>query len=292
MRCRGLSVVTPGDWRTWSLLALGFWFIAPAFAEKLQVVYPRPIAGSNFSYAVALLDLAMRKSGVDYDLHPSDLTMQQNRALTQLAQGVGISVVWSMTSREREKDLLPIRIPIDKGMLGWRIFFINRKDEKRLGQIQSLEQLRTLSAGQEHDWPDVEILAANGLPVTRGADYASLFSMLEYGRFDYLPRSIEEIWDEEIRYRDTDIVVERTIILHYPAAEYFFVNKHDKALADALEKGLRAAIKDGSFEKLFKKYNGKALALADIKNRKVFTLNNPLLPDETPLGKKELWLER
>lgn len=280
------------QWKKWTLLAGALWIALPASGAKLEAVYPRPMPGTDFGYAVALLDLALSESGVDYELRPSELTMQQNRALTQLARNVDISVAWSMTSREREKDLLPIRIPIDKGLIGWRIFFIHRKNAKRLAQIQSLEQLKALSAGQEHDWPDVEILAANGLRVDKSSDYASLFAMLEHGRFDYFPRSIEEIWDEEKEHRDANIEVEKTIIQHYPAAEYFFVNKQNKPLAAALDKGLRVAIKNGSFDKLFRKFNGKALELANIKSRKIFNLSNPLLPDETPLDKKELWLDK
>jgi hypothetical protein len=277
-------------WMIWSLAALCL--VSPAFGSKLEIVYPRPIANTDVSYPVALLDLALREAGIEYTLHPSQFTMQQNRALLQVADNVEINVVWSMTSRERERDLMPIRIPIDKGLLGWRIFFINGKNAARWKSVQNLDQLRTLSAGQEHDWPDVQILTANRLPVVQSADYDSLFNMLMGDRFDYFPRSIQEIWDEEKKHHGMDIMVEQSIILHYPAAEYFFVSKHNKPLADALEKGLRAAIKDGSFERLFIQHNGKALALANIRNRKVFRLNNPDLPDETPLAQKNLWLEQ
>jgi hypothetical protein len=278
----------------WSILALVFFFALPVFADKLAVIYPRPESDADFgrSYPIELLELALAKAGGPYELRPSQQSMQQNRALLQLTDDVELSVVWSMTSKEREKDLLPIRIPIDKGLLGWRIFLINRNDVKRFEQVQNLEQLRSLSAGQEHDWPDVEILTANRLKVVQSSNYESLFRMLDRDRFDYFPRSIDEIWDEEKAHSDLSIAVEQTIILQYPAAEYFFVNRKNNALADALEKGLRLAIKDGSFDRLFTKYNGESIRRANIRNRRVFRLDNPLLPSATPLNQKELWFNQ
>jgi hypothetical protein len=278
----------------WSISLFVLFLASPAFAVKLDVVYPRPESDADIgrSYPIELLELALAKAGSPYKLRPSHDSMQQNRALRQLTDDAELSVVWSMTSKERESELLPIRIPIDKGLLGWRIFFVNRNDAKRFEQVQNLDQLRSLSAGQEHDWPDVEILTANRLKVVQSSNYESLFKMLDRDRFDYLPRSIDEIWDEEKAHSDLNIAVEQTIILHYPAAEYFFVNKNNTALAGALEKGLRLAIKDGSFDRLFTKYNGESIRRANIKNRRVFKLDNPLLPEATPLDQKELWFNQ
>jgi len=289
---RRLGVTGLETWIAGAILGLSIFFAYPVFAEKIKVVYPRAKYSSDgrANYQIALLDLAMRKAGVEYDLYPTSIFMQQNRALQQLTANDEISVVWSMTTTAREKDLLPIRIPIDKGLLGWRIFLINKNDAPQFEQLQTLEQLKPFAAGQEHDWPDIQILSANGLKVYASIDYASLFKMLRAGRIDYVPRSIVEIWGEQQAHQDMDFAVEKSIVLQYPAAEYFFVNKNNKPLATALEKGLRAAIKDGSFEKIFTKYNGEAIKRANIKNRKLFKLRNPDLPEETPLTEKELWL--
>jgi membrane-bound lytic murein transglycosylase MltF len=214
--------------------------------------------------------------------------MQQNRALQQLTADNEISVVWSEATDAREKDFLPIRIPIDKGLLGWRIFLIDKKNAAQFAQLQTLNQIKSLAAGQQHDWPDVQILVANGLKVDSSMDYPSLFKMLSAGRIDYLPRSILEIWDEEQTHAGMNLVVEKTIALQYPAAEYFFVSRGNKALAAALEKGLRAAIKDGSFERIFTKYNGKAIKLAKLKTRKLFKLKNPILQNEMLFEERDL----
>ena len=272
-------------------LALIIMIALPAKAAKMRITYPPPESATDerSEYSIELLELALSKAGIEYSLQPAKMSMQQGRALKQLEEGVDIDVFWSMTSKQRERDLLPIRIPIDKGLLGWRIFLINKKSRAQFDTVRTLDQLKHFVAGQGHDWPDTEILLANGLRVNSSFSYDSLFKMLQSGRFDYFPRSIEEVWGEEKSHLDMEMEIEPNIVLQYPAAKYFFVNKHNKQLAGALETGLRTAIKDGSFDQLFNKYNGALILRARLQSRTLLKLKNPLLPDETPLQQKELW---
>lgn len=272
-------------------LALFILLALPAGAANMHIAYPPPESAidERGAYPIALLELALSKAGIDYSLQPARTSMQQGRALKQLEEGVDIDVFWSMTSKQREKDLLPIRIPIDKGLLGWRIFLINKKSRAQFDTVRSLDQLKHFVAGQGHDWPDTEILLANGLRVNSSFSYDSLFKMLQSGRFDYFPRSIEEVWGEEKSHPDMEMEIEPNLVLQYPAAKYFFVNKNNKQLASVLETGLRAAIRDGSFDQLFNKFNGDLIQRARLQSRTLLKLKNPLLPDETPLQQKELW---
>ena len=85
---------------------------APAAA--LTVVYPRAELPSDRrdDYPVELLSLALQKSGTPYELKASPVFMLQVRAISELEQGKTLDVIWTMTSAEREKTLLPVRIPI------------------------------------------------------------------------------------------------------------------------------------------------------------------------------------
>ena len=51
---------------------------------------------------------------------------------------------------------------------------------------------------------------------------------------------------------------------------------------------MRTAIKDGSFERIFTKYNGKAIKLAKLKARKLFKLKNPILQNEMLFEERDL----
>ena len=169
---------------------------------------------------------------------------------------------------------------------------IHQSSQSRFAEINSLDQLKKLQAGQGHDWPDTVILRNNGLPTLGEARYEGLFQLLEIKTIDYFPRSIVEIWDELALHPGHNLQVETSIVLRYPAALYFFVNKRNLPLAHALERGLRQAIKDESFDKLFYQYHHAWIERANLKNRKLFLLNNPLLPAETPLDQKQLWFQQ
>lgn len=261
---------------------------ACAAAPKLTLTYPQQDSANT--YPIQVLRLALREAGVQFELRPSKERMPQGRALQQLSNGRDVDVVWSMTSIEREQDLLPIRIPIDKGLLGWRVLLINKERAPGFAGIKTLEQLRTLSAGQGHDWPDTYILRANGLPVQTGTSYDGLFNMLAAQRFDYFPRSIIEAWDEQQRFGAKTLEIEKTLILHYPTAFYFFVNKKDHKLARTIEDGLNRAIANGRFDQLFTQTYGDMLLRVHLAGRTRLDLQNPLLPPATPLERRALWI--
>jgi len=243
-----------------------------------------------------LLRLALEKtvaSDGPYNLQDSKVNMRQGRAIKQLINAELLDVIWTMTSIEREKKLLPVRIPLLKGLLGYRVFLIGQDDQARFSKISTIEQLRSLYAGQGHDWPDTQIMRANLLPVITNSNYEGLFGMLQKRRFDYFPRGVAEAWAEVELHKGNNVMVEQSLMLQYPAPLYFFVNRKNKQLAARLERGLRIALNDGSFDRLFYQRLSPLTAanLLKLEQRKVFHLNNPLLPAKTPLTEKKLWLD-
>jgi ABC-type amino acid transport substrate-binding protein len=248
-----------------------------ALAQPIEIFYPGPAetADTRAGYYVSLLDLAMSKTGVRYKLTPFTVITAGTRAMQLLQTGNDINLTWGPTTRELEEVSAPIYIPLDKGILGWRIFLINRRDREMFSRIRTLKELSQYTAGQQRDWGDVQILRANGMKVVETSVYETMFQMLLADRFQYFPRGIGEIWGEARRSAKLDIEVERTLALHYPSKTYFFVNKQNVALHDLVERGLRAAIKDGSFERLFDRFNGEAIRRAGLDKRLVFELVLP-----------------
>lgn len=273
----------------WRLLLLGM--ICGNIWAKDLIVYPQPEALDDHrgTYAVELLRLALTEASVDADLQPSSTLMMQERSFTELKKGA-LQVMWTMTTRQREAEALPIRIPIYKGLIGWRLPLVHASRSDLLASIRNIQQLAAFDAGQARDWPDASLLQANGLPVTTAASYSGLFQMLGRQRFDYMPRSVVEVWDEAQAHRTDGVIVDPHILLHYPAAVYFFVNKQNTALAQKISTGLERALSDGKFNRLFYRHHAKAIEQARISQRTVIELQNPLLPKETPLSRKELWL--
>jgi ABC-type amino acid transport substrate-binding protein len=265
---------------------------SPASAP-LQIVYPRSESHRDDrpGYPLAVLHLALDRAGVDYRLAASAAKMQQSRGLALLESGAGIDIAWTVTTAERERRLRPIRFPIDRGLIGWRLLLIRDSEVERFAGIEALADLAALRGGQGHDWPDLALLRGNGLQVESSPSYEGLFRMLARGHIDYLPRSVSEVVAEIKARRELPIRIEPVLALHYPSALYFFVHRDNERLAEALERGLEAMLVDGSLQTAFDAHFADAIAQAGLQRRRVLTLANPLLSPQTPLQRAELWFD-
>ncbi len=275
----------------WRYLLLIAALSAPLAASAEVVVrYPRPESSldERSIYTQRLLELALQRAYITYRVEQHPVRMLQGRALLRLQNSDGIDVVSTMTSIERERNFLPIRIPLDKGLIGWRLLLINKAQASKTQALRTLDDLKALTAGQGSDWPDTAIMRANGLNVYGTSNYESLFSMLESDRIDYFPRAVTEIWTELNQYQQR-LAVEPSVVLRYPTAIYFFVRKGNKQLAADINAGLEKMIADGSFEKLFQEHYGEMIRRSALKERRVLELRNPLMPTTMPVARKNLW---
>ena len=240
-------------------------------------------------YPLALLELALAHSGREYQLQSSAERMSKSRSMMFLKEQSELDILWTMTSVERELDLLPIRIPIFKGLSGYRVMLIKQDQQTKFARNVSAAQIKKLLYAQGHDWIDSKILTLNGFSVIGATHYDNLFSMLEKGRVDAVPRNALEIAEEALVFAARNIVIESNWVIYYPTASYFFVNPANKQLAKDLETGLRKTIADGSFEQLFQQFFSAHLSELRLKERNMIRLHNPLLPAETPVNEPQLW---
>ena len=252
-------------------------------ASNTVVRYPRPETDfdKRSLYPTKLLQLALDRVDKDYRLVASPLIMNQGRALIQLRKGVNVDVVWSMTSRERESNLRPIRIPIHKGLIGWRLFLINVRDRYNLERKLTLDLLQKYKFVQGHDWPDADILEAAGLTIFRSPAYSTIMNMLDAGRFDAYPIGMNEVKGELDKRPSLNLIGEQSIVLSYLAPVFIFINLENMDLQASLKSGFDNIIRDGSFDKIFNSHYQGLVAKTKINQRKVFKLNNPGMSDTT-----------
>ncbi len=287
----------PGILREYAFVVMGVFsltFSVSALAEPVTtILYPKPLSVDDHRpiYPVRLLALAISKLNKPYKLKPSKGLMNQSRALRMLGTQNAPDIVWTMTSKDREETYTPIRIPLYKGLIGWRLFLIHASAQSHFDQVSNLAGLQAYTAGQGHDWPDSYILTNSKIDVMSSSMYERLFMMLDSERFDFFPRSIIEIWNE-IEYRPQyNLAVEKHLLLRYPAAVYYFVNANSKELAADIERGLQIALEDGSFDLMFEKHNQWLIDKSNLSERNVIDLPNPLLPERTPLKNPALWYQ-
>jgi len=267
------------------------WHVAAAGVEVIRFPKPEYEGDHRQDYALQLLQLALSKSGTEYRIQKTQVIMNQDRGVLELEAGRVIDVAALPISDERDARLLPIRIPTTKGALGWRIGLVRKGDQELLAHVNTLQDLQGVRLAQARDWPDTNILQANGISVITAPGSAGLFKMLEAKRFDYLPRDPLAIWDEQASNADK-LVVEPHLALHYYQDSYFMVNRKNTRLAQDIRAGLEKAIRDGSFDKLFQQYFGEQIRKAHLETRTVIELKNPLLsPEESPSNRPELWYD-
>ncbi len=269
-----------------------------AFSAGVKVVYPanQTASDSRFNDLIEILDTALKATMPEfgpYELVPSKDGMNEARYLVELKKGEeSVNVVWSSTSVDKEKDFLPLRIPLRKGILGFRIALIAKDKQALIDQVKTLADLKKLTIGQGLGWGDVKLYESNGLTVST-AQYDNLFKMAAGGRFDLFPRGISEAFNEYDTYSKSnpDLAIEKNLLIYYPWPYYFFFNKTDAKLKERIEAGIRKMMKDGSFDTIFRKYNGAAIEKADLKRRRIIKIGNDMLPKETPLNDASLWFD-
>jgi hypothetical protein len=247
----------------------------------------------NGKYASSMMKLALsyaQDKEYKYQELPENFT--QKRSQEETLRG-HINVMWAATDLALENELLPIRIPLYKGLLGHRIFLIRADDQTRFDNISTLAELKKIPIGQGRGWADTEILKLNGFIVYTPTKFESLMYMLDGGRFDAFPRGIFEPFREVVNYNQLKLTVEKKFLLVYKMPYYLFVSPQNKSLANDLESGLKKAIADGSFEKLFLNNPNvqEAIKNGNMQNRTSFYLDNPNLPPQTPIETKEYWLD-
>jgi len=269
-------------------------------AATTRVVYPLTAledVDSRYEYDWAVLRVALQKTEPRYgpfELHQSTQAMSPQRVAQELRMPGGrINIFARATSAELERQYRPIRLPIDKGLLGYRLFLVRDDDLPRFASVRTLDDLRKLRVGQGKDWIDVPILHKAGFKVVEGTSYPGLFAMLDAGRFDFFSRAIDEAQREfkERRAAFPHMVIEPTLLLQYPLPLYFFTRRDDegKLLAQRVTEGMEMMIKDGSLNALFQQYKGASIKAGGLQQRRVLHVQNPYLTPETPLSRSELW---
>lgn len=204
-----------------------------------------------------------------------------------------LDIIWAGTSRDLEEQLEMVSVPIYKGLLGHRFLIIRKGDQAKFDRVKNIDDLRQIPLGQGTAWADTKILEANGLKVVKTMKYQNLFYMLDGARFDAFPRAVFEPFAEVDKRPELNLTVEKRLMLVYRYDFFLFVNKEKKKLARDLELGLKRAIEDGSFDKVFNSSPSvqEAIAKGDLGNRIVIPLNNPLITDQVPVDQTELWID-
>lgn len=226
-----------------------------------------------------------------YTIKFSESYMEKERLFNEMLNGKSVNITAQETSTKWEDNLITIRIPVDKGISNYKVFLIRKESQFNFNKINTVSDLKKFKLGVGSQWSAYSIYRENNFNVISGLNYDGLFSMLMTKRFDFFPRSINEIsFEYNIRKKSfKNMAIEKNILLYFPIPKYFFISSKEPGLARRLEIGLNSMVADGSFDTLVYNYHKPILNSLNLKKRKLFKINNPFLSQETPLDRKELW---
>lgn len=199
----------------------------------------------------------------------------------------------AVTTQELEDTLLPIRIPIRRGLLEHRLLVTTSNSIELFSTIENAQQLKKLDLGLKKDWAITEVMKRHHFPVFETDTLDGLFKMLSADRVKYIPRGINEVYDE-IDSRSatlTNLVVEPRLLLSMKSPYYIFVSPKHPKLAKRIEEGLETMISDGTLKQIFDDFYGEKIIRSQFKTRIMIELTNPILPKKIPFERKELWFE-
>lgn len=272
-----------------SVISACFAISASADTKKVTVVSR---GDETAAYAIDMIRLGLEKAGRNYEIVVQDAALSAPKMREELIAG-NIDVVWMATNMDMEKNALPVRVPLFKGLLGHRILIVHKDNAHLFDQVRTMEEVRRFTYGQGVGWADTAIMEANGMKVIATTKYENLFYMTDGKRFDAFPRGVHEPWGELQNNKELELTVDPNLMFVYTSPYYLIVTPTRPDLAADIERGLLMAIDDGSFdEKFFSNPMVKmVLQRANLKERRVLKLHNPELPPLTPLENAKLWID-
>lgn len=260
----------------------------------INVVYPNIDGAGRDGLGYQMLSLALSKSNQPYSIRLAPAVVNQERALAMLQSGQ-INVVDTGGSEALAERFDPVYRPIDLGLLGWRVFVIRKDEASLFANVHTLDDLKRFTAGQGVNWPDVRILRSAGLRVIEVDTVENLISMVRGKRFGFLPLGATEAYGFLSLYgqHSPELNVEKTVALVYRFGNIFYLKRGNPELKAAIERGLDAALADGSLLRLLKTNAifQDAFERAELKNRLIIRIPTPSFPKGLDTISPDWWFD-
>ncbi|MBU2895219.1 hypothetical protein [Vibrio hepatarius] len=252
--------------------------LTSTFAFGQEIKYPNIDGIGKESIGLAVLELALSKSGTNYSVTVDKRSVNQNRARS-MVESRELDVFDTGFQKDLEQRFLPIYLPLEMGLLGWRVPIVHRDTEAKLSNVENLNQLTQFSVGQGQGWGDIPILENAGFKVVTASKIEKLIKMVDGQRFDLFPLGATEVYQflEKFGAGSKNLIVDSNVTIVYPYGRFFYVTKDHLKLADAITTGMENALADGSLVNLLKQhpFSKDAFDKAGLTNRTRIDIESP-----------------
>lgn len=245
-------------------------------------------------YAIRLIRFLLYQQSETANFIPyKQQTNSQERRLLLLKQGK-TSIDWFGTNQQIENQATALPYPIFRGLLGYRIFIINKDTRHLISKITNIDELRKLTFVQGKGWADTNVLKNAKLRVKELIDYDNIFTLIDANRADLFPRAIFEPYAElQQRKEFENLIVEEHLLLHYKLPMFFFISptKGNERLKELLISGFEKSYKNGSFVAFFNNdpFIKNALSKVNMSKRNIISIPNPYLSESTLNISDDYW---
>ena len=113
---------------------------------NVKIILPESEKDVRYTYYLDLLKLSLDKTTKKYGKYQLNIQYRdvtRKRLISYLADGSpDLDVIWTGTTIEREKIMLPVRVPLLKGLKGCRLLLINKDKKDVFSKIKSVNELK------------------------------------------------------------------------------------------------------------------------------------------------------
>lgn len=216
---------------------------------------------SHLKHAHALVRTALEAGGLSAELQDAPKG-NERRNLALIRDGhTHIDMMPATPARlelVRQGQLRMIPIPLDRGLLGYRVNLLLATQQDKLARVRKREDLRAFSMGQNVGWMDIEIYRAAGIPTREVKDWANgeFALQMEAGFLDLFPLGLEETLNyflPHFRRHYPQLTLDPHILVRYPWFRFVWVSPRPEAdpVYEALQRGFAQLVADGRFLKIW-----------------------------------------
>ena len=263
-----------------AILAIVTLLSAVSANAKTFVVQNEP----HLQHARALVEAALDAAGLKADFIDAPIG-NERRNTFMITEGLTHIDMMPATPKRlelvKEGKLRMIPIPLDRGLLGYRVNLLLDSQKDKLAGVRNASDLGAFTIGQNVGWMDVDIYRAAGIPTKEIKSWADgeFALQMEAGFIDLFPLGLEETSDyflPHFRKAYPHLTMDTHILIHYPWFRFVWIAPTADAdeLYAALVRGFDTLVENGRFLIIWNQYR-KPPAPELLTGRAVIDLNNP-----------------
>lgn len=233
--------------------------VAQANAAPVKLVMHNE---AHLPHARALVLAAFEAGGMEVQLEDAPIG-NEVRAQHLIDSGqIHVSMIPASAERlqlVKEGKLLMVPVPLDRGLLGYRVGLTVNSRRDALAHVRTSADLKNIIIGQGEGWSDFDIYRHADIPTHEIKNWTQdVFArQIESGVMDLYPLGIEETLNyflDHYRQLYAEVTLEPHLIIRYPWFRFVWVSPDLPHVHAALEQGFEQLIESGEFLRIWEQH--------------------------------------